>query len=326
MKIIYDVHGGDKAPVEIIKGAILAKNELSIEPILCGRRDEITSVLNDLGENPSSIDILEAASKIENDEEPVMAIRKKKDSSIVVAASALAQGYGDSLISAGSTGALLAAGIFIVKRIEGIERSPIATLIPTMTKSFLLLDSGSNLEVSPKVLSQYGLMGSVYAKEVLGIANPEVSLMNIGAEEGKGTETLKETYKLLKENKTINFTGNIEPRELPYGVTDVVVADGLVGNIFIKTYEGTASMIKDLIKSQLAEENDPEILLKVKQLLGASFNKFNIDNLGGAPLLGLAKPIIKAHGISDANSILGASKQAQLFVERDVINIIKNNF
>lgn len=326
MKIIYDVHGGDKAPVEIIKGAFLAKNELSIEPILCGRKDEIRSVLNDLGEDPSSIEILEATSKIENEEEPVMAIRKKKDSSIVVAASALAQGHGDALISAGSTGALLAAGIFIVKRIEGIERSPIATLIPTMTKSFLLLDSGSNLEVSPKILNQYGLMGSVYAKEVLGIDNPKVSLMNIGAEEGKGTETLKETYKLLKDNKTINFTGNIEPRELPYGVTDVVVADGLVGNIFIKTYEGTASMIKDLIKSQLAEEKNPETLLKAKQLLGATFNKFNIDNLGGAPLLGLLKPIIKAHGISDANSILGASNQAKLFVERDVINIIKNNF
>ena len=326
MKIIYDVHGGDKGPVEIIKGAILAKNELSIEPILCGRRDEITSVLNDLGENPSSVEILEAASKIENDEEPVMAIRKKKDSSIVVAASALAQGHGDALISAGSTGALLAAGIFIVKRIEGIERSPIATLISTMTKSFLLLDSGSNLEVSPKILNQYGLMGSVYAKEVLGVDNPEVSLMNIGSEEGKGTDTLKETYKLLKENKMINFTGNIEPRELPYGVTDVVVADGLVGNIFIKTYEGTTSMIKDLIKSQLAEENNPETLLTIKKLLGATFNKFNIDNLGGAPLLGLSKPIIKAHGISDANSILGASKQAKLFVERDVINIIKNNF
>lgn len=326
MKIIYDVHGGDKAPVEIIKGAILAKNQLSITPILCGKKDEIVSVLEDLEEDKSSVEILEASTNIENDEEPVMAIRKKKDSSIVVAANALAQGYGDALISAGSTGALLAAGIFLVKRIDGIERSPIATLIPTMTRSFLLLDSGANLEVSSKILDQYALMGSVYAKEVLGVDNPEVSLMNIGVEEGKGTDLLKETYSLLKENDHINFLGNIEPRELPYGVTDVVVADGLVGNIFIKTYEGTASMIKDLIKSQIKTEKNPETLLAIKNLLGSTFNKFNIDNLGGAPLLGLSKPIIKAHGISDANSILGASKQAKLFVERDVINIIKNNF
>lgn len=326
MKIIYDVHGGDKAPIEIIKGAILAKKKLSITPILCGRKDEIVSVLKDLEENESSVEILEASTNIENDEEPVMAIRKKKDSSIVVAANALAQGYGDALISAGSTGALLAAGIFVVKRIDGIERSPIATLIPTMTRPFLLLDSGANLEVSSKILNQYALMGSVYAKEVLGVDNPEISLMNIGAEEGKGTELLKETFSLLKENGNINFSGNIEPRELPYGVTDVVIADGLVGNIFIKTYEGTASMIKDLIKSQIKEESNTETLLAIKNLLGSTFNKFNIDSLGGAPLLGLSKPIIKAHGISDAKSILGASKQAKLFVERDVINIIKNNF
>lgn len=326
MKIIYDVHGGDKGPVEIIKGAILAKNQLSITPILCGRKDEIVSVLKDLEEVESSVEILEASTNIENDEEPVMAIRKKKDSSIVVAANALAQSYGDALISAGSTGALLAAGIFVVKRIDGIERSPIATLIPTMTRPFLLLDSGANLEVSSKILNQYALMGSVYAKEVLGVNDPKVSLMNIGAEEGKGTDLLKETYRLLKENDHIKFSGNIEPRELPYGVTDVVVADGLLGNIFIKTYEGTASMIKDLIKSQIKTEKSPETVLAIKNLLGSTFIKFNIDNLGGAPLLGLSKPIIKAHGISDANSILGASKQAKLFIERDVINIIKNNF
>lgn len=326
MRIIYDTHGGDKAPVEIIKGAILAKDQLGVEPILCGQIDTIVSVLKDLGEDPASIEILEANSTIENDEEPVLAIRRKKDSSIVVASKVLAMEEADAFISAGSTGALLAAGLFVVKKIDGIERSPIATLIPTMTKPFLLLDSGANIDVSPHILDQFAMMGSVYAKEVLGLENPQVGLMNIGTEEGKGNEVLKETYKLLKDNKTLNFIGNIEPRELPYGVTDVVVADGLIGNIFIKTYEGTASMIKDLIKSQLLEEKDQQTLLTIKNLLGSTFNKFNIDNLGGAPLLGLKKPVIKAHGISDAQAILGASKQAKLFVERDVINIIKNNF
>lgn len=326
MKIIYDVHGGDKAPEEIIKGAMLARDQLGIEPILCGKKEVIEGVLKELNLNTSTVEILEAQSYIDNNEEPVLAIRRKKDSSIVVASKALAEGYGDAFISAGSTGALLAAGLFIVKKIKGIERSPIATLIPTMTKPFLLLDSGANLDVSSKILHQFAVMGNIYASEVLGISKPEISLMNIGSEEGKGTEVLKESFALLKEDENLNFTGNIEPRDLPFGLTDVVVADGLEGNIFIKTYEGTAAMINQLIKSKLVEEKDPKVLLAIKNLLASTFTKFAIDDLGGAPLLGLEKPIIKAHGISDAQAILGASKQAQLFVQRDVVNIIKNNF
>lgn len=326
MKIIYDVLGGDKAPLEIIKGAILAEEELGIEPILCGSLDLIDKTLNDLGKNLDEYTKLEANSNIENDEEPVMAIRKKKDSSIVVGMSYLAEGKADAIISAGSTGALLAAGIFILKRLDGVERSPIATLIPTKTKPFLLVDTGANVDVSPELINQFAIMGSVYMKEVIGVSNPEIALMNIGAEPGKGNNLSKEAYKLLESNLNINFKGNIEARDLPYGSVDVVVCDGFNGNIFLKSYEGTATMIKDLIVEQMATVENIEIINILKAILYKTFATFDYSDLGGAPLLGLTKPVIKAHGISDAKAILGASKQAKLFVENQVIKKIEENF
>lgn len=326
MRIIYDTFGGDKAPLEIVKGAVLSKKELSITPILCGNKLEIENILNDLNEDIQEYMILEAFSKIENDEEPVLAIRKKKDSSIVIGMKYLADDQADGIISAGSTGALLAAGLFIAKKIKGIDRAPIATLIPTKEQPFLLIDAGANVDSSPELLNQFALMGSVYMEKALGIENPKVSLLNIGAEEGKGNSLYKNAFELLRNNKEINFTGNIEPRDLPFGNLDVVVADGFDGNVFLKTYEGTSSMIMSLLKENMSQINNLEVANEVKKVLLGTFSKFDYSKLGGAPLLGLEKPVFKAHGISNYQAIFGATKQIKNFIDNEVIKTIKNNF
>lgn len=326
MRIIYDTFGGDNAPLEIIKGAVLSKKELNINPILAGNKSEIEKILLDLDEDINNYEIIEANSKIENDEEPVMAIRKKKDSSLVLGMKYLAEGKADGIISAGNTGALLAAGLFIVKKIPGIERSPIATLIPTKSEPFLLVDTGANMDTSPELLNQFALMGSIYLEKALGYEFPKVGLINIGKEEGKGNSLYKKTFDLLKENENINFKGNFEPRELPFGGIDVIVADGFDGNVFLKTYEGTASMIMSLLKESASDIKDENTLGMMQKLLFKTFSKFDYSNLGGAPLLGLEKPVFKAHGISDDKAILGATNQIKKFIEADVINTIKKYY
>ncbi len=326
MKIIYDAFGGDNAPLEIIKGAIMSKKELDINVILCGDKDIITKNLEELHENINDYEILDAKSKIENDEEPVMAIRKKKDSSIVVGMKYLAEGNADGIISAGNTGALLAAGLFIVKKIPGIERAPIATLIPTKEKPFLLIDTGANMDTTPELLNQFSVMGSIYLEKALGINSPTVGLINVGKEDGKGNNLYKKTFELLKENKDINFKGNYEPRELPFGGIDIIVADGFDGNVFLKTYEGTASMIMSMLKENSINIEDPNSQNDLKKLMYQTFARFEYSDLGGAPLLGLTKPVFKAHGISDAEAILGASKQIKNFVENKVIETISKHF
>lgn len=324
MRIIYDAMGGDYAPLEIIKGAILAKKELNIQPIFSGNREIIKDVLSELEENSDDYVILDAKSVIENDEEPVIALRKKKDSSLVVGLSHLVENKAVGLISAGSTGALLAGGLFIVKRIEGVERTPIATLLPTKTKPFLLVDTGANVDTTPELLNQFAIMGSIYTEKALNIENPSVGLLNIGKEEGKGNNLYKKAYELLSTNSKINFVGNVEPRELPYGVVDIVIADGFDGNIFLKSYEGTAFMIMELLKDNLAKIDDPELAGKMKEMIYGTFSRFQYSNLGGAPLLGLNKPLFKAHGISDAAAILGASEQIKNFVDNSVITTMIN--
>jgi glycerol-3-phosphate acyltransferase PlsX len=325
MKIIYDAMGGDFAPLEIVKGAVLTKKELNIEPVLSGNREAIEKILNDLEENVEEYEILDANSIIENDEEPVVALRRKKDSSLVVGLNYLAEGNGDGLISAGSTGALLAGGLFIIKRIEGVDRTPIATLLPTKTKPFLLVDTGANVDTTPELLNQFAIMGSIYSEKALGIEKPKVGLLNIGKEEGKGNNLYKKTYALLSENKYINFMGNVEAREIPYGIADVVIADGFDGNVFLKTYEGTAYMIMDLFKENLSYIEDIQTAGALKNLILKTFSHFQYANLGGAPLLGLNKPVFKAHGISDAEAILGASKQLKNFVENEVNKTMIND-
>lgn len=323
MRIIYDAMGGDYAPLEIVKGAILAKKELSIIPIFSGKRVDIESTLINLNENPENYQILDAESIIENDEEPVMALRKKKDSSLVIGLKFLADNQADGLISAGSTGALLAGGLFIVKRIEGVERTPIATILPTKKRPFLLVDSGANVDTSPELLNQFATMGSIYSQRALCIENPMVGLLNIGKEEGKGNNLYKKTYSLLLENENINFIGNLEARELPFGVADVVICDGFDGNIFLKTYEGSAFMIMDLLKENLSKVENLELAGSLKKFIMSTFSIFQQSDLGGAPLLGLKKPLFKAHGNSEAKAILGATKQLKRYIENNVTDTMK---
>lgn len=325
MKIIYDVMGGDNAPLEIIKGALKSKNELGIDVVLVGEKTKIEAVLAELNMDSNAIEIVNATEVIENDEEPAMAIRKKKDSSIVVGLKYLAEGKGDGFISAGNTGAVLAGGMFIVKRLDNIQRTPIGTLMPTMGNSCLLIDAGANVDTTPELLNQFAYMGSVYMSEVLERPNPTVGLLNIGKEKGKGNNLYKATYELLENNENINFQGNFEGREVPFGTVDILVADGFDGNVFLKTYEGTSMMILEILKGNIKKETDMEKAMLLKGFLGKSFATLDYRLTGGAPLLGLNKPVVKAHGSSDELSIFGATKQMMLYIENNVIEKMKEN-
>lgn len=325
MKIIVDAMGGDLAPIEIIKGSIDAVNELSTNIILVGNEDIIKEELKKYTYPKDKVEILKADDIISNDEDPSLAIRRKKNSSMVVAAKALSDGLADGFISAGSTGALLASGIFIIKRIEGIHRSPLSVLYPTLKGFSLLLDAGANVDCKPEYLYQFAIMGSIYMEKVMGKSKPTVALLNIGSEKGKGNNLSKEAYTLL-EQSNLNFIGNIEGRDLPAGVADVIVTDGFAGNIALKLTEGMASSIFTLLKE--------ELMKNFKSKIGAAILKPQFKNLksrldyreyGGAPLLGIKKPVVKAHGSSDAYAIKNGIKQLVKFVENDVIKIIEEN-
>ena len=230
MKIIVVAMGGDKAPGEIIKGTIDAIKEYNINVLFVGKEDLIKKELINLEYDENKVEILNASQVITNEDDPALAIRRKKDSSLVVASKALVEGLGDGMISAGSTGALLSAGLFIVKRIEGIDRAALTVMYPTMDKFSLLVDAGANVDTKAEYLYQFALMGSIYMNKVMDIASPSIGLVNIGTEKSKGNQLVKETYELLESNLP-NFKGNIEARDLPYGKVDVIVADGFVGNV-----------------------------------------------------------------------------------------------
>lgn len=325
MKIIVDAMGGDKGPVEMIKGTIDAVNEYGVNVILVGKEDIIENELKKYDYPKDKIEILGANDIITNEDDPAMAIRRKKDSSMVVGCKALADGIGDGFISAGSTGALLASGIFIVKRIEGIDRAAISVIYPTMNGFSLLLDAGANVDCRPEYLYQFALMGSVYMEKVMGVQSPSVGLINIGVEEGKGNLLSKETYEILRKSK-LNFKGNIEARDLPSGTVDIIVSDGFVGNVILKLTEGMAISIFSILKEEFIKNSRTKI--------GASLLKPELKNIkakmdyreqGGAPLLGTRKPMVKAHGSSDAFAMKNAINQLRKFIEKDVIKIIEDN-
>lgn len=325
MKIIVDAMGGDNAPGEIVKGSIDAIKEYNINVLLVGKQDLIKEELKKYDYDEEKVEILNASEVITNDENPALAIRRKKDSSLVVGYKALVDGLGDGIISAGSTGALLAGGLFIVKRIEGIDRAALTVVYPTIDKFSLLVDAGANIDSKAEYLYQFGLMGSIYMEKVMGIDSPSVALVNIGSEKTKGNQLVKESYELL-ENGMPNFIGNIEARDLPFGKVDVVVADGFVGNIILKLTEGMASAIFSVLKDEFTKN------LRTK--IGASILKGELNNIkqrmdyreyGGAPLLGTRKPIVKAHGSSDAYAIKNAIKQLIEFIDNDVIKIIEDS-
>ncbi|MCK9443540.1 MAG: phosphate acyltransferase PlsX [Tissierellaceae bacterium] len=325
MKIIVDTMGGDRGPIEIIKGALDAIDEYGIDVILVGDQILLESELKKTSYPKDKVEIIDAKDVITNEDDPSMAIRRKKDSSMIVGAKALVEGLGDGFISTGNTGALLATGIFVVKRIEGIDRAALSVLYPTLKGFSLLLDAGANVDCKPEYLYQFALMGSIYMENVMNIKSPTIGLLNIGVEKGKGNQLAKDTYEIL-EKSDLNFIGNIEGRELPSGAADIIVADGFAGNIALKLTEGMAISIFSILKDELTKN--------VKSKLGALLlgpglrsikNKMDYREYGGAPLLGTNKPIVKAHGSSDALAIKNGINQLKKFIDGDVINIIKNN-
>jgi len=319
--------GGDNAPSEIVKGAILAAKNFSVEIILVGDEKKIVEVLNaEEGDWKNlSIKVKHATEIIEMNEHPADAVRNKKDSSIVVATKMVKDGEADAVLSAGSTGAAVAAAQLILKRIHGIGRATIATPFPTSNGVTLMLDSGANVDSKPEHLLQSGIMGALYAEHVLGKKDPKVGLLNIGEEETKGNEQAKEAYQLFKNATTINFTGNAEGRDIPKGNFDVIVCDGFVGNVVLKFGEGLAMTIFELIKEAI--ENDG-ISAKIGALLLMPTLKnlakrLDVSEYGGAPLLGVDGCCIISHGSSDAKSISSAIRAATEYVNGNVLEHIK---
>lgn len=322
--IALDCMGGDNAPGEIVKGAVLAANENKDMLIkLVGREDDIKK---ELEKYPSSdkLEIVDAKEVIETGESPVAAIRKKKDSSLVKCMYMVKKGEADAMVSAGSTGANLVGGHVIIGRIKGVERPPLAPLIPTKTGFSLLIDCGANVDARPSHLLQFAKMGSVYMENVVGVKNPKVALVNIGAEEEKGNALVKETYPLLKEMEGINFIGNIEARDIPNGDADVIVCDAFVGNVILKLYEGVASVLIDKIKGSMMNSIKTKIgALLIKKDLKKTLKGFSLEEHGGAPLLGLNGLLVKTHGSSKAIEIKNSILQCITFNELDINNKFK---
>ena len=317
MKIILDAMGGDNAPAEILKGAAAATAAWpDVEILAVGDAEKIAACVKENAIEMKNIEIVNATEVIEMCDEPARAVRAKKDSSMVVGLRMLAEGKGDAFVSAGSTGALHVGASLIVRTVKGVKRPALATVIPGKTP-FLLLDCGANVECRASMLEAFGVMGSVYMNKVMGLEQPRVALVNNGAEESKGTPVYVEAHQLLKHNKAIHFVGNIEPRDIPAGATDVVVADGFTGNVVLKLTEGLAkyfgSKLKEMFKKSLGTKVG-YLLLKGGV---ADFKKsMDADEYGGAPLLGTRRPVIKAHGSSNARAIQNAIRQARLCVER----------
>ena len=318
MRIILDAMGGDMAPMAPVMGALQAAKDFDAQITLVGREAEILQTLKEQGIDalPAGIEIKHAEQVVDTHEDPTAAVRKQKDSSMMVALKMLADGEGDAVISAGSTGALLTGATLIVKRVPGIRRAAMGPVMPNKAGGkTVILDCGANAECTAEFLLQFGLVGSLYAKTNLGIENPKVGLLNIGAEDTKGTPLQKEAYALLKEageKGLINFVGNAEARDVPLGMVDVVVCDGFAGNVLLKSIEGTAMFMGSLMKHKIFKRS---FLSKI----GYLFCKPGVDEvmgmldyrtIGGTQFLGIRKPVIKAHGASDALAFRNAVKQA----------------
>ena len=331
MKIIVDAMGGDNAPASNVKGALAAVREQGVEVILVGRGEELIQVLHEEGmkEAAAGVGIVHASEVVEICDNPATAFREKKDSSLTVGLNLLKDGKGDAFVSAGSTGALLAAATLIVKRIKGIRRAAMAPVVPTGNGGAVLIDCGATAECTPEYLLQFAFMGSYYAERVLGRPEPRVGLLNIGAEPSKGTELQQKTYALLQEageQGRIHFTGNVEGKEAVYGAVDVIVSDGYSGNIFLKTMEGTGGFLAKQLKAMFQKN----LLTKLAALLVSgglrSFKKLlDAGEVGGTAFIGISKPVIKAHGSSDDYAIKNAIRQAAKFAASGIIEDITEN-
>lgn len=324
-RVALDAMGGDNAPVEMVKGAVDAVNkEQNVTVLLVGIEEIVREELGKYSYDKERIQVVGATEVIETAEPPVNAIRKKKDSSIVVGMKLVKKGEADAFVSAGSSGAILVGGQTLVGRIKGIERPPLAPLIPTAKGVSLLIDCGANVDARPSHLVQFAQMGSIYMENVVGVKNPRVAILNIGAEEEKGNQLVKETFPLLKECEGINFIGSIEAREIPHGGADVIVTDAFAGNVVLKLYEGVASTLLAKVKEGLMSSLRSKIgALLIKPALKSTLKAFDASQYGGAPLLGLKGLVVKTHGSANANDVKNSIIQCVTFKEQEINEKIK---
>ncbi len=319
MKIAVDAFGGDNAPLEILKGAEMAVKEYGVDIILTGDKEIIEKCAEDNGISLESMEIVQSDGIFDMHTQPTEILKAKKNTSLGMALQLVAEERADAFVSAGSTGAIVAGATFIVKRIKGVKRPALGTVLPSKTKRFILMDCGANAECRPEMLAQFGVMASLYMKNVEGVENPEVGLLNIGTEDTKGTPLQLEAYKLL-EQSPVNFIGNVESREVPAGVCDCVIADGFTGNIALKLYEGVAMNLMSLLKGVFLTNIKTKIAYLLAKTQMRGLKKFaDYGEVGGAPLLGVKKPVIKAHGGSNAKAIKNAIRQAKICVENEVV-------
>lgn len=325
MKILLDGMGGDNAPLEIVKGAVAAADLIEDEICIIGKQEEIREALSKQNYEGDKITICDAREVISMEDSPVRAVRVKKDSSIVKGINMVKSGEADLFVSAGNSGALMAGGLFILGRIPGIDRPAMASIYPILGKeAALLIDAGANAECKPENLLEFGIMGSIYMDKVVNRHNPKVGLVNIGVEENKGSTLTKAAFELFSRSR-VNFVGNVEARDVPKGVCDVIVCDGFVGNVILKLTEGLAWNILKLVKSRFTQG--------VRALMGAALLKnklkelkteFDYSEYGGAPILGVKGPIVKMHGASDVKAVKNTIIKAIPFAREDVVSIIQN--
>ncbi len=325
IKVAVDAMGGDHAPLEIVKGAVEAVNgRENIKVFLVGKEEAVRAELEKYQYDPARVEVVNATETIEMAEPPVQAIRKKKDSSIVVAMKMVKNKEADAFVGAGSTGAVLVGGQLIVGRIKGVERPPLAPLLPTEKGASLLIDCGANVDARPSHLVQFARMGSIYMENIMGISNPRVAIVNIGAEEEKGNALVKETFPLLKECKELNFIGSIEARDIPSGYADVIVCEAFAGNIILKLYEGVGATLISMVKKGMMRTLRSKLgALLVKPALKETLKKFDTSQYGGAPLLGLNGLVVKTHGSSGALEVKNSILQCVAFTEQRMNEKIK---
>lgn len=332
MKIVVDAMGGDNAPLAPVEGALQAAKELNVEIVLTGKPEVISETLKKLGHDapPAGVTIVPASEVITMEDNPATAFKEKKDSSMTVGLNLVKNGEADGMVSAGSTGALLSGATLLVKRIRGIRRAALAPVLPNKTGNMVLIDCGATADCTPEYLLQFAFMGSYYAKRFLNIESPRVALLNIGAEESKGTDLQRETYALLtkaSDEGRIRFVGNIEGREvIADGGVDVLVTDGFTGNVFLKTYEGCAKFFGSMLKGMLLKTAKTKIAaLLIKNDVTAFKKTFDPSEVGGTAMLGISKPVVKAHGSSDARAIFNAVRQTVSVAQSGIIDDITAN-
>ena len=327
VRVAVDAMGGDNAPGEIVKGAVEAvQAEKDIKVFLVGRQDAVNAELAKYTYDKEKIEVVHAEEVIEMAEPPVNAIRKKKQSSLVIGMNMIKHQEADAIVTAGSTGATLVGGQVLVGRIKGIERPPLAPLVPTEKGVSLLIDCGANVDARPSHLVQFAQIGSIYMENIVGIKNPRVAILNIGAEEEKGNQLVKETFPLLKECPGINFIGSIEAREIPHGGADVIVCEAFAGNIVLKLYEGVAATLLSKVKEGLMSSLRSKIgALLIKPALKQTLKSFDASQYGGAPLLGLNGLVVKTHGSAKAIDVKNSILQCVTFKQHDINGKIKEH-